>query len=312
MKRLLHINNKQMEIFHEGESGQAILILTGMACSFEEWIGITEVLSAKNQVVMFHRPGLGESEIGSEERTTAQTVIEMNCLLSKLKISDPIILVGHSYGGLCAQHFAKLHSEKIKALVLVDSTSEDLEMLDTLDLPILNENASDDDWIEICSRYANQTEEELKKIVSSSLTHQQKKLPVAVQQNLVEFQQKPNLYKAMKSEVENWKMDAKTIKELGNFGNKSLHVIGRDKNHMVKIGIQEGLPEEELTLLEETWEQLIINQAQLSGASNLIFAEHAGHAIFLDRPDLIISVINKVLQQEGKDVAGVNGSDKKS
>ena len=33
-------------------------------------------------------------------------------LLNKLAIQEPFILIGHSYGGLCAQHFAMLHEDK--------------------------------------------------------------------------------------------------------------------------------------------------------------------------------------------------------
>ena len=85
----------------------------GMGSSFEEWYEVTEVLSKTNKIIMFHRPGLGESEIGHENRTTFQTVQEITCLLSELEIAEPILLVGHSYGGLCAQHFAKLHPHKV-------------------------------------------------------------------------------------------------------------------------------------------------------------------------------------------------------
>ena len=297
MKQLIRINNKKMEILQKGNSGTPILILTGMGCSFEEWHGVTEVLSKTNKIIMFHRPGLGESEIGNENCTTSQIVQEITCLLSELEIAEPIILVGHSYGGLCAQHFVKLHPHKVRALILVDSTSEDLEKLDALELPVLNEDSSDEEWTETCKSYAELDETELKKIIKPTLTEQQKKLPYFIQQNLIEFQQKPNLYKAMKSEVENWKIDGKMIKDLGRADHLPLLVIGRDKNHMIQLGIREGLPEAELALLEATWEQLIIDQAKLSSDSRVIFAENAGHAVYLDRPDLIIMAVNGMLQQ---------------
>ncbi|TWT00140.1 alpha/beta fold hydrolase [Planomicrobium sp. CPCC 101079] len=298
MKQFVRINNKKLEILQKGSSGTPILILTGMACSFEEWYEVTEVLSKTNRIIMFHRPGLGESEIGNENRTTFQTVQEITCLLSVLKITEPILLIGHSYGGLCAQHFAKLHSHKVRALILVDSTSEDLEKLDALELPILNEDSSDEEWIETCKTYAGLRETELKKIIKPILTEQQKKLPYFIQQNLIEFQQKPNLYKAMKSEVEHWKIDAKIIKVLGRVDGLPLLVIGRDKKHMIRQGIREGLPESELTLLEETWEQLIIDQAKLSRDSKLIFAENTSHSVYLDRPDLVVKSVTEILQHE--------------
>src|SRR5690606_9786224 len=106
-----------------------VIILTGMGSSFDEWHYITETLSETNRIVMFHRPGLGKSEIGNETRNTEAIVNELVELMKVLEIHEPIILVGHSYGGLCAQHFAKIYPEKIAGLVLVDSTSVDLHEL---------------------------------------------------------------------------------------------------------------------------------------------------------------------------------------
>lgn len=294
MKSFVNLNNKQIETYQKGKQGTPILILTGMDGSFDEWVKVAEALSKTNKVVMFHRPGLGESEIDEEQRTTATTVDDVVRLLTNLKITEPIVLLGHSYGGLCAQHFTKVYPHKVKTLVLVDSTSQDLEKLDTLDLPILNQNFSDKEWLANCKIYANLTEKKLSEVIQPNLTENQKKLPVPIQKRLLKFQQQPNLYKAMKSEVENWKVDARIIKGLGQFFNILILVIGRDKEHVIQQGIEEGLPESELRLLENKWEQLITEQAELSEKSRLVFAEKSGHSIHLDRPDFIISAIQKI------------------
>lgn len=296
MKQSLSINNKQMEIFQKGNTGVPLLILTGMGCSFEEWHAVTEILSKTNRVIMFHRPGLGESEAGNSERTTLSVVNEITSLLSVMKITEPIVLVGHSYGGLCAQHFTKIHKNKVQAVVLVDSTSEDLKKLDDLDLPVLNEDGSDEEWMEMCKSYALKSEAELRNLITPLLTEQQKKLPVSIQENLIHFQHNPNLYQTMVSEVESWKADARAIKELGDFGNLPLIIIGRDKKHMIKLGELEGLPVNEVKLLEETWEQLIRDQSKLSSDSRLVFAQQAGHSVYLDRPDLLVELITKLMK----------------
>ncbi|MEK6189419.1 MAG: alpha/beta hydrolase [Carnobacterium alterfunditum] len=295
MRSFVNVNNRKVEIFQKGAHGIPILILTGMGCSFDEWIEVTEALSKTNQVIMFHRPGLGESEIGKEQRTTTHTVEEVSGLLKNLGIAEPVILIGHSYGGLCAQHFKKIYPQKVKSLVLVDSTSHDLEKLDTLDLPILNRISSDKDWLLDCQTYAGMTEKELSKIIQPTLIENQKRLPKPVQERLIKFQQKPNLYKAMKSEVENWKADARIIKNLRQCSDHPLLVIGRDKGYVIQQGVKEGLPETELILLENTWEQLIKEQVKLSRKSRLMFAEKSGHSVHLDRPDFIITAIEDMI-----------------
>ncbi|TAA66096.1 alpha/beta hydrolase [Planococcus salinarum] len=294
MRDFVNLKNKRMEIFQKGNFGTPILILTGMGCSFDEWVEVTEALSKTNRVIMFHRPGLGDSEIGEGIRTTDSTIGEIYRLLTMLEITEPVVLIGHSYGGLCAQHFTKVYPHKVKALVLVDSTSHDLEKLNTLDLPVLNQNSSDKEWLESCKIYADLNEKELSKIVQPILTENQKKLPLPVQERLIKFQQKPDLYKAMKSEAENWKADAKIIKELGPFPDTPLLVIGRDKEYVIQQGIEEGIPESELQLLENTWQQLIKEQAKLSKKSRLVFAKQSGHSMHLDRPDFMIATIQEI------------------
>lgn len=98
----------------------------------------------------------------------------------------------------------------------------------------------------------------------------------------------------MKSEVENWKADAKIIKELGPFLDTPLLVIGRDKRYVIQQGVKEGLPESELLLLENTWEHLIKEQVKLSKKSRLVFAEKSGHSVHLDRPDFMIAEIQQI------------------
>ncbi|NEZ00880.1 alpha/beta hydrolase [Bacillus shackletonii] len=277
----------------KGYSGTPIIILTGMGCSFDEWHEITETLSKTNRVFMFHRPGLGESEIGNEVRNTEAVVNEMQEMMRLLEIDEQILLVGHSYGGLCAQHFVQLHPENVKGIVLVDSTSVDLRILDELDLPVLNED-SDEKWMEKCLLYSNMNQEELRKMINPSLSEKQKLFPLQIQHRLMDFQTNPNLYKAMYSEISNWKNDAEIIKNIGDFPDKPLIIIGRDKEFNIQLGVQDGLPEWEIRLLEEKWQELILEQEKLTNVSELVFAKRSSHSVHMDRPDVIIDAIKRI------------------
>ena len=292
MKDLVYLNGRAIEVLRKGEAGTPVLIMTGMGCSFEEWLHVTEALSETHTVILFHRAGLGASELGVEPRTTAAAVEDAKGLLDLLEVTEPVVLIGHSYGGLCAQHFSKLFPQQVKGLLLVDSTSDSLEKLD--ELPDLAEDASDDKWLKECEEFAELDESALKKIIRPMLSEKLKRLPSPIQQRLIEFQQKPNLYKTMKSEVENWRADAKIIKSLGALSNIPLIVIGRDKKYSLVQGIEEGWPEAELSAQENLWHTLIQEQSTLSENSELFFADGAGHMIHLDRPDLVIAMTRKL------------------
>jgi pimeloyl-ACP methyl ester carboxylesterase len=294
INQLIKINDHKMEVLLKGNKGPLVIILTGMGCSFEEWYEVIENLSKTYRVLAFHRQGLGQSEIGAGIQHTASTVRDLAEILNHLQIDEPFYLMGHSYGGLCVQHFAKVHPEKVAGVILVDSTSVELKELEKLDLPVLNQD-SDQSWIEKSLEYSNKSERELMEILKPSLTEKQHQFPKAIQQKLLDFQVNPLLYKVMASEITEWTNDADLIRSLGDFPDVPLIVIGRDKEYTIQSELENGIPKWELRVFEEKWEELITNQCKLSLQGELVFASYSGHSVFLDRPDLIIECVHKMV-----------------
>ena len=54
-------------------------------------------------------------------RTVSRIVDELRVLLEKAGVAPPFILVGHSFGGLCALQFARRYRAETAGLVLVDA-----------------------------------------------------------------------------------------------------------------------------------------------------------------------------------------------
>ncbi|WP_440603143.1 alpha/beta fold hydrolase [Bacillus sp. GB_SG_008] len=285
---------KKVEILITGQGKQTVVIQTGMFCSLYNWIRIATELSAYYKVVLFHRPGYGTSELNEEDRTTVQTTYELRELLHVLHIQEPIILVGHSYGGLCAQHFTMLYPEQVAALVLIDSTSMNLHRLDELNLPTLDKTDSDEKWIKKCLCYANMDTVQLQQEVSPKLTATQTTLPIKIQKRLLAFTISPSLYKAVASEIIHWKDCAQKIKDLNQFPDIPLIIISRDAHHSIQQAIQDGIPYEEAEALENVWQELIHEQTTLSKQSQLVVATKSGHSIEIDRPDIIIEAVKQV------------------
>ncbi|CAM3855826.1 alpha/beta fold hydrolase [Bacillus paramycoides] len=284
INRIVEILGRKIEVYMRGNSKQTVVIQTGMGCSFYDWLPIIEKLSQKFTVISYHRPGYGESDLGNNPRTTMQVAKELHMLLHELAIHEPIILIGHSYGGLCAQHFAMLHEDQIKALILVDSTSMNLHRLDELHLPISDQTDSDDIWLQKYHTYSKMDVDALYTELKPTLINQS--------EHHIEFSISPSLYKATASELAEWKNCARSIKELYKTLEIPLTVIGRDPHYSITQMIEGDMPKEEATQLEEMWQELIREQLNLSINSKYILAKHAGHGIENDRPDIIIEAIH--------------------
>lgn len=280
-----------IEVYIKGCSTQTVVIQTGMTCSFYDWFPIIEKLSQHFTVVSYHRPGYGKSELGSHSRTTRQATQELHMLLQKLDIHEPFILIGHSYGGLCAQHFAMLYEDKLQSLILVDSTSMNLHRLDELHLPISDQTDSDDMWLQKYNTYSKMDVDMLSNELKTMLADQSRQQ--------IEFSTSPTLYKATTSELSEWKNCARSIKELYKTLEVPLIVIGRDPQYSITQLTEGGMQKEEATQLEAMWQELIHEQLQLSINSQYILAEHAGHGIENDRPDIIIAAVHSLKIKKG-------------
>ncbi len=291
IRKIVEVLGKNIEVNIKGSSKQTVVIQTGMSCSFYDWLPIIEKLSQHFTVVSYHRPGYGRSQLGNYSRTTRQVTKELHMLLQKLAIHEPIILIGHSYGGLCAQHFAMLHEDKLQALILVDSTSMNLHRLDELHLPISDQTDSDDMWLQKYNTYSQMDVDMLYNELKPMLADQSRQQ--------IEFSTSPSLYKATASELSEWKNCALSLKELYKTLDIPLIVIGRDPQYSITQLIEGGMPQEEATQLESTWQELIHEQLKLSMNSQYILAEHAGHGIENNRPDIIIEAVHSLKIKKG-------------
>ncbi|WP_214851187.1 alpha/beta hydrolase [Exiguobacterium sp. s193] len=279
-----------MAHFDTKTPGRPLVILPGLGCSYHEWYPIIEALKQTFRVISFHRHELENTT----ERGTAGVAVQLKQLLQTIGVTEPILLVGHSYGGLCAQQMAHDYPERVRGLVLVDSTSVRLRQLDALTLPVLDAESTDQVWVEKCHAYAAMTRHALCETIRPELTQAQQQLPVNVQQKLIDFGTDPKLYGEMATVIERWQDDALKLERRGRLADLPLAVLGRDKELAVNSGIEEGLPEGELRLLEDTWERLICEQADLSTQSELLFVEQASHAIHLDRPEAVLTAIDRI------------------
>jgi len=104
-------------------SGPIKLVIEGALNSCNaEWWNFTQALGDIPTLV-YDRAGYGESTKSSLNRTPINIVIELEKLLKKVDISDQIVLLGHSQGGLYSTLFALRNKKLVKALILLDPLS---------------------------------------------------------------------------------------------------------------------------------------------------------------------------------------------
>ena len=101
-------------------SGPAVVLLHGMAASWQWWLENIPELGRHHRVIAVDLPGFGHSEplpAPAEMATHARTVLD---LLAQLGIESATVS-GHSMGGLVALEMFLADPRRVRSLILVDA-----------------------------------------------------------------------------------------------------------------------------------------------------------------------------------------------
>jgi pimeloyl-ACP methyl ester carboxylesterase len=109
--------------FHYQTRGQGpdVVLLHGVTSSLALWYnGVLPQLSEKFRVTAYDLRGHGLTDLTPSGYTSRDMAEDLRCLLDSLEIDD-VLLVGHSFGGSIALHFALLYPERVRGVVMLDS-----------------------------------------------------------------------------------------------------------------------------------------------------------------------------------------------
>jgi pimeloyl-ACP methyl ester carboxylesterase len=106
-------------------SGQpAVIIEPAFGGNAEAWRPIAETLAQDTTVVTYDRAPYGSSSPARDGRTPSDIAADLDAVLRSLRITPPLVLVGHSLGGIYLRTYAALHMDQVAGMVLVDSSHE--------------------------------------------------------------------------------------------------------------------------------------------------------------------------------------------
>jgi len=104
----------------EGQ-GDPIVLLHGIGKTGEIWQHVVELLKDKHRIVAFDLLGFGGSPKPDwNTYSTDEHVKTVIASIEKLKLGQPVLLVGHSMGCLVAVRLARLRPDLVKHLVLYE------------------------------------------------------------------------------------------------------------------------------------------------------------------------------------------------
>ena len=111
----------------QGEGEPTVILEAGLgAAGTEEFFGFIDQVAGISRVCTYDRAGTGVSDDrpDGEHVTAGLMADELHRLLELIGVRAPVVLVGHSYGGMPVRAFEGTYPADVAGMVLIDVSSE--------------------------------------------------------------------------------------------------------------------------------------------------------------------------------------------
>lgn len=286
-KEIIKSNTLLPKCHCEGKGENTLVMDAGMGNWSIMYQPLFQKLKQNHRVCLIDRPGYAMDSVTTHPRNLKTVANEIHQILSKQGVTEDIILVGHSLGGLHVRQYQSLFPNKVKGLILLDAAHSN------------QFNRLPKDFYIMLQNQPEKLEEVIAIAKKGYLKYGKSKIPTfGLPENLLEeyysVATEPTYYYAMKEEVEIFEDNLKTAEYLDDIGNLPLLVIGSKNSMDPNI-----LPSESAEFLykehNRIWFELQKELADLSTNSTFVASE-ANHYLNVTDTDLVYNSIIEWLQ----------------
>jgi pimeloyl-ACP methyl ester carboxylesterase len=275
--QLIDVGGYRMHANCTGAGTPTVILDSGLGDSYFSWHKVQPQIAQFTRVCSYDRAGLGYSDSSPRPRTSKDIAEELHMLLHNAGITGPLILVGHSMGGYDVRLYASLYRNRVVGMVLVDASHPEQQKRFP---PALND--LDATWVR---------EQEFFEFA----------MPFGLPR-LLGFCGKDAERRAAECNFHNVREGVAELKAIsesaaqtaatGTLGDLPLAVLSEDPETP-----QPDLPEDLVKPTSAAWQQMQEELAHLSTRGTHTIAKNSGHYVQLDRPDLVVEAVRKVVDQ---------------
>ena len=294
------IGGRSLHILCQGvkQPGKPTVILEAGAGGWSlHWYSFLQQAAQFARVCAYDRAGFGWSDPGPAPRDGLHIASDLNALLSAAGETGPYLLVGASRGAQYIRLFRDAYPRDVVGMVFVDGEPEDFRSSSPFVASQAAQNQAVFSAVGFLSRVGAFR---LLGIDSSSapelpcVPFAVKYLPVEMHAAYLAVEGQPKCFDALLAE-ETATIDRENQVRLTHaLGDLPLVVL----THGIPGGATVGASPEQAAELEAAWQSLQVQLSGLSSRGILITAEHSGHNIALDQPDVVLDAILKVLEMK--------------
>ena len=124
--RLVDVGGRRLHLSCGGAGAPTVVLLPGAGDLSPGWGWIAPSVARNTRVCVWDRAGRGWSDDASGPQDGVTLATDLHTLLDRAEIAGPVVLAGHSFGGLSALVFAARYPDEVAGMVLLDATSTEM------------------------------------------------------------------------------------------------------------------------------------------------------------------------------------------
>jgi pimeloyl-ACP methyl ester carboxylesterase len=102
--RMVDVGGYRLHLYCIGEGTPTVVLNSASSDTVSDWIWVQPKIAQVTRVCAYDRAGLGWSDFGPHD--PRQNAHQLHTLLANGGIRGPLIMVGHSFGGLYSRYYA--------------------------------------------------------------------------------------------------------------------------------------------------------------------------------------------------------------
>ncbi len=282
--KLVDIDGRQMHIDCRGTGSPTIIVEQGLGAQPLSWAPVIEQLSAITTTCAYDRAGMGYSEPLDGPTRAVEVARRLGELLRRAGVTDPLVFVAWSAGGVYARQFQRQFPAKVAGMVLVDSTHEQqIQRLGEPEMPSVHPLYWDQylaplGWFRLTGQVQRRFE---------NSPHARD-----IRDRLIALNLQSHLPRTLIAEGEGFRADLLVGRAPASLGDIPLIVLSEGKPDIPFM--QERLA---------VWTGLQRELAGLSTRGRHVVAMQSGHFIHLTEPALIVDAARQVVGEVRNDAA---------